>query len=311
MTIIAQWWADTFPQGQQFITILDANQQAVKIAYGEIGQGEPLVLLHGWGTWSYNWRNNIKALSQHFRVICFDAKGCGQSDMPELPEVSGHQIIETQRILDVLCPNEKVHLVGESLGGLVALALAIENPQRIRSLSVLAPAILSQKLPSQFMRLMNYMPLALIRWFDHAQILKKVKNPALRWIHRQHQQLHVKQGFMSVQDIEMLVYPYLHYRCATLKLFEDTQLAANELQQAMENRPCYLGSIQQQLINLRLPTLIIWGEQDVWFNVEQAYQLQKLIFNSELLVIPQCGHGVASEGAAQVNQALLEFCQKH
>ena len=69
------WWRANFPLGKQSLTIADANGYPVKIAYGEVGSGKPLFLLHGIGSWSYNWRNSIKPLSQYFRVTCFDAKG--------------------------------------------------------------------------------------------------------------------------------------------------------------------------------------------------------------------------------------------
>jgi pimeloyl-ACP methyl ester carboxylesterase len=73
------WWQFHFPQGQQNIIITDAYGYPVKIAYGEKGTGKPLILLHGLGSWSYNWRYSIEPLSKYFRVICFDAKGYGFS----------------------------------------------------------------------------------------------------------------------------------------------------------------------------------------------------------------------------------------
>ena len=88
------WWSTTFPKGRQTVTITDANGYPVKIAYGEKGKGKPLFLVHGIGSWSYGWRHNIDRLSQHFRVICFDAKGHGFSDRPLYAEQVGHQIIE-------------------------------------------------------------------------------------------------------------------------------------------------------------------------------------------------------------------------
>lgn len=68
------WWQATFPAGRQTLTIQDANDRPVTIAYGEKGSGQPLFLVHGVASWSYCWRFNIDALAEHFRVICFDAK---------------------------------------------------------------------------------------------------------------------------------------------------------------------------------------------------------------------------------------------
>ena len=69
------WWQKTFPQGRQTLTIIDANGYPLQIAYDKKGVGTPLFLVHGLGSWSYNWRRCVESLSQYFRVICFDAKG--------------------------------------------------------------------------------------------------------------------------------------------------------------------------------------------------------------------------------------------
>jgi alpha-beta hydrolase superfamily lysophospholipase len=115
------WWQETFPKGRQSFVITDANGYPVKIAYGEKGTGKPLFLLHGVGSWSYNWRHSVQPLSEHFRVICFDAKGYGFSEKPVFRrEQSGHQIIELERVILSLC-DEPVVLVAESLGALIAL----------------------------------------------------------------------------------------------------------------------------------------------------------------------------------------------
>jgi pimeloyl-ACP methyl ester carboxylesterase len=96
------WWQEHFPAGQQLVPIRDALDREVLIAYGEVGNGQPLFLLHGIGSWSFNWRHNIRALSQHFRVICVDAKGYGFSQTASPPETPGHQIIELLRVIEAL-----------------------------------------------------------------------------------------------------------------------------------------------------------------------------------------------------------------
>jgi pimeloyl-ACP methyl ester carboxylesterase len=74
------WWQATFPKGRQQVKIEDASGHQVAIAYGEKGQGRPIILVHGTASWSYSWREVIDPLAEYGRVICFDAKGYGFSE---------------------------------------------------------------------------------------------------------------------------------------------------------------------------------------------------------------------------------------
>ncbi len=160
------WWQANFPKGKQSLTITDANGYPVKIAYGEVGTGKPLFLLHGIGSWSYNWRNSIRPLSKYFRVICFDAKGYGFSEKPaSRREKEGHQVTELARIIRALC-DEPVIILAESLGALTALALAEENPQLIARLIVVNVPIFPQRLPHWGMSLISQIPIEAIQTID-------------------------------------------------------------------------------------------------------------------------------------------------
>lgn len=88
------WWQATFPKGRQTLIITDAKGYPVQISYGEKGRGKPLILLHGMGSWSYNWRHSVTELSKYFRVICFDAKGFGFSE--------NHCLVENTTVIKLL-----------------------------------------------------------------------------------------------------------------------------------------------------------------------------------------------------------------
>ena len=115
MAQVKDWWQETFPEGRQTLNIADAGNCEVAIAYGEIGAGQPLFLLHGIGSWSYNWRSCIAQLARSFRVICVDAKGYGFSETPPPPETVGHQQIELVRIIQALSQQPAI-VAAESLG---------------------------------------------------------------------------------------------------------------------------------------------------------------------------------------------------
>src|SRR5438034_6288013 len=96
----------------------------------EHGEGEPLLLVEGLGQSMWAWREQIPVLAEHYRTIAFDARGTGRSPVPEEP----YGIDElAQDAADVL-GGRTAHIVGLSMGGYVALTLALARPKLVRSL---------------------------------------------------------------------------------------------------------------------------------------------------------------------------------
>ena len=108
----------------------------VKIHYVIQGKGDPVILVHGLtSTSKLNWEmpGTIAELAKHYRVIAFDNRGHGQSDKPEREDQYGVQMVEdVVRLMDHLHIT-KAHVVGYSLGGMIALKLLTLHPERLRS----------------------------------------------------------------------------------------------------------------------------------------------------------------------------------
>jgi len=104
-----------------------------KLAYYEAGKGSVVILIHGLGADSHHWAANIAPLSEDFRVIALDQIGYGQSDKPlmryRVENFSDylHGFLQARKI-------PKASLVGNSLGGWVALDFAIRHPQMVEKL---------------------------------------------------------------------------------------------------------------------------------------------------------------------------------
>ncbi|MCV6639561.1 alpha/beta hydrolase [Candidatus Albibeggiatoa sp. nov. NOAA] len=301
------WWQQQFPKGCQFAQIEDANQQMVNIAYGEKGQGKTLILLHGWGLWSYAWHKNIDPLAEHFRVICLDFKGSGFSDKPAKPEIVGHQIIETINFIKQVS-DEPVILLGESLGGLVALGVAEQAPELIDQLIVVDAAIFPKKMPNLGMYLLGIMPLGLVRFADRLR-LARLFYPVIYYVVKMsHAQTHHKIPVEKLKKaIQQNIYPYYHFPNAITKLIEDTKIGINELLKQERGEPNFLTEVQQKLETIQCPTLILWGEKDIWFPVAHAERLHSILPDSQLTVLPDCGHHATSDASETVNQAVIEF----
>ncbi|MEB3213883.1 MAG: alpha/beta hydrolase [Leptolyngbyaceae bacterium] len=303
---MADWWATTFPQGRQTIRIPDANGTPVNIAYGEVGSGQPLVLVHGVGVWSHYWRHNIPALSQHFRVITFDAKGCGFSDRPLAPELVGHQVIELARILEALCDRPAI-LVAESLGALTTLALASEHAPLVDRMVVINVPIFPKELPSWGMKLLSNVPLDLVKTVDFFRV-PKTFGPLTQWVAAiARRDVVVDPAMITLDDVYWATYPYMEYPYTLTKLAEDLQIGLQQINYLIEGKPSYIRDIQHGLSAVQAPTLILWSEQDTWFPVADGYQLHQALPNATLQIIPNCGHQAAAGRPDFVNAAILSF----
>src|SRR5438128_11207472 len=118
------------PTAQTF----DSN--GVKIAYFVQGQGEPVVLIHGWlSSAGVNWAlPGISALlAKDHQVIALDVRGHGSSDKPTKEEAYGPELVEdVVRLLDHL-KIKKAHIVGYSMGGIIAANFMTKHPDRVLS----------------------------------------------------------------------------------------------------------------------------------------------------------------------------------
>lgn len=304
----SDWWQQTFPNGRQTLTITDATGHPVSIAYGEAGSGPPLVLLHGIGSWSYNWRCSVEPLSKHFRVICIDAKGYGFSQASPGPETVGHQVVELVQMIQALSPTP-VSIAAESLGALTALAVAQAYPNLIERLILINVPIFPQQLPNWGMRWLTYLPLSWLKWVDDWQMLRLLA-PVVEAVTRSiRREVVVDPSLITDEEIYWLTYPYLHRAGPLTQFAADLQLAAREIQRYQQQQPNWISTIQQNLSHLICPTLILWSDSDRWFPVHDGERLHDCIPKAQFQVIPNCGHVASSGNPVAVNAAIQAFLQ--
>lgn len=110
-----------------------ANLDDIKINYKAEGQGEPLVMITGFSANRSSWMTQIPFFKKYFRVITFDNRGAGKSDKPQGPYSIRMMADDTVRLMDSL-GIEKAHILGVSMGGMIAQELAINHPQRVMKL---------------------------------------------------------------------------------------------------------------------------------------------------------------------------------
>jgi pimeloyl-ACP methyl ester carboxylesterase len=107
----------------------------IELYYVESGHGDPLVLLMGFGGDHLSWGFQLAAFSAKYRVLAFDNRGTGRSSSPPGPYTTRVMADDTVALMDKL-GIDAAHVLGVSLGGMIAQELAINHPARVRSLQL-------------------------------------------------------------------------------------------------------------------------------------------------------------------------------
>jgi pimeloyl-ACP methyl ester carboxylesterase len=248
----------------------------VRIAFRDQGTGPNVLMLHGLGSNGTSWDAQANALVAQHRVIRPDFRGFGESERPVDPSAYSVEIFanDVHRLLDELGAWPAC-VVGTSMGGYVALTLALRDPLRVKRL-VLCHTACSRKVPPAVMA----ERLAALRSGDMGSYAATAVGHALS----PDTSLAVRR---KVQEM----------------------LAANDQQaylavfggQALDFDLC------ARLDELRMPTLVIAGENDQVVPVERSRQLAAGIFGARFVQIPGTGHLSYMERPAAFNDVLLPF----
>ncbi|HEY9073619.1 MAG TPA: alpha/beta hydrolase [Desulfobaccales bacterium] len=269
------------------------DYHGVKINYYEAGQGPPIILLHGFGGSSYSWRYLIPPLAADHRVFTIDLKGFGLSDKP----ADGHYAVADQaEIIADFISRHDLHdlvLMGHSMGGAVTLMTYLKlretDPGRLRKLVLIDSAGYPQKLPwfiwfSKVPGLSTAAGKLLSPRFAAALVLKKC------YYHKD-------------QVTEEQIDTYAYYGSLP-------GAAAAVSQTAKQLVPLDIEALTAQYKTITVPVLIIWGKEDEVVPLEVGERFKRDIPNSELVVIPHCGHIPLEEKAQVTRQAIIGFLHK-
>lgn len=110
-----------------------AKVNGINICYKIVGEGDPLVMIMGLGSNQNNWRFQIPSFKKFYRIITFDNRGAGNSDKPKGPYSIRQMADDTIGLMDHL-GIMKAHVLGTSLGGMIAQEIAINYPERVLKL---------------------------------------------------------------------------------------------------------------------------------------------------------------------------------
>lgn len=264
-------------------------QDAVPLHVRVTGKGQPLIMLHGFGASSYSFSKIIPELSKYFTIYAFDLKGFGDSPKPDDHRYS---VYDQALLVDQYLKKhhlDKVILLGHSYGGGVALSLALMDPKRFAKLVLIDSASYDQQLPK------------LIRWLQ-IPVLGKLGFyliPATVEVKESY-----KYAFYDNRKIpEDIVKEYARnlYKPNARKVYLQT----------VENLiPEDIEKISRRYKTIQIPTLIVWGANDIVIRKEKAYRLHRDIPHSQLKIIPRCGHIPHEEKPQETLKLLEDFLLK-
>jgi len=245
-------------------------------AYHDEGQGEPLLLLHGFTGSKLDFHDQLSWFTDGHRVLAPDQRGHGESSNLGRPDAYTFDILvdDLAGYLDAL-DVQRCHLLGHSMGGMVAMRFALRHPERLRSLILMDTAA---------------EPLTIFPQALREQLAREVRTNGC--------ESRVKlMREMPVGDAQKRGVDFLgsdeHWRRIELKLSQMDPEAWVALADDMANQK----SLVSDLAALKVPTTIIVGEHDVPF-VEPSARMAKAIPNARLETIPLAAHSPQYENAS-------------
>lgn len=262
--------------------------EGIQIHYHEAGTGTPLIMLHGSGPGATGWANyhgNISALAEHFRVICPDLPGFGQSDMKPLGSpMPGWYSDVIRSFMDTL-GIEKAHFVGNSFGGAITLKLGMDTPERIGRMVLMGPAG-------------SVAPFSVVptRAVEELLYFYDGEGPSIERMKR--------FGEDFVYDPSLLTDELWQER---LKTALRPEIVDNPPMRPNPDAPREELWRDPRLTKLPHEVLMLWGREDRVMPFDMSFMLLKQIPRARLLVIPQCGHWVQWEHAQEFNYTVRNF----
>ena len=253
----------------------------VHVHVRDVGEGPAVVLVHGYGASIALWRGVQDALAAHHRVIALDLKGFGWTSRPEGDYAAPAQATLVWHVLDQLGVGD-VAIVGHSWGASVSLAMALEQPARVRRIALYAAYVFEEQVPSFFRwaRLDGVGEIMFAIWYRE----RAEDRAALAY----HDPRFVTQARVDRIDAE------LHRPGAV----------AAALATARGQR---YADVEARYAEITKPTLLLWGDDDLVTPLRYGRRLARVLPDAELEVYPDCGHIPMVEAANQTNRDLVRF----
>jgi 3-oxoadipate enol-lactonase len=259
-------------------------RDGTRIHYSTFGRedGPPVLLVQGLGADSRGWLRQRRAIGERYRGIVFDNRGVGRSDVPEGRYDLEVMAADAVAVLDALGVGT-AHVVGASMGGVIAQIVGVGRPDRVRSLTLACTAC----------QHLTWRRELLASWAEIARTegMRAVVDAASRWLigPRSRFRFWPVVGLLGPLAVQVTPEAFCAQVDAILALDDSLRIA--------------LGSIA-------VPTLVIVGSQDILTPIGDSELLHELVPTSDLVVVPGGAHGFMVEHAGRFNAPVRAFLDR-
>lgn len=251
--------------------------------YKATGSGEPLIFIHGVGLDHTMWHQQIEYFSAHYTVFAYDMLGHGETEKMNQDAYSLEDFVEQLATFFQTVQIEQAHIVGFSMGGMVAQLFSITYPEMVKTLTI-ANAVANRTKEEQ------------------AAVLKRVKRVE-------------EKGKDSTIDPAIERWFTASYLRANKEVIESVKkrLKQNDEKSYVNAYRVFATAdetLWNQLTKIKAPTLIITGEHDIGSNPRMAKQMHEKIGLSEVVIVENARHMLPVELPQQFNEQLHRFLRK-
>jgi pimeloyl-ACP methyl ester carboxylesterase len=284
-----------YPGYESFTRKIKLTQSEVELFAYDVGRQEAqtVVLVHGLADEADTWRHLLQTLAQRYRVIAFDLPGFGRSSKPRrnyTMEFFQQVLLELLDILGTL----SVGLVGHSLGGMIAHLFALEHPERVNRLVLLSGSLLVKQQKMNIKSLAMLVP-GLGEW--NYNRLRRSPQAAFDTL-----KLYYANMAILADDEQAFLFERVNQRvwdnAQRYAYFSTLRSMASFLIPMQRNLP-------ERLADWKIPTRIIWGEEDQITFPANGVALAQIQPFTELRLLPGAGHNIQQEAPHELIEEIF------
>lgn len=270
----------------------------IRMHYLDVGRGETLLMLHGNPTWSFYYRNLVKALSDEYRCVVPDHIGCGLSDRPSDDDY-GYRLVDRMDNVGQLIEAmdlQDITLIVHDWGGAIGMGTALRYPERVKRLILFNTAAFQGPVPQSIQMCM---------WPMWGDFVVRGLNGFVRagfvrgFADRSNVTKGLKKGYLA---------PYDSWgnRIAVHRFVQDIPMD--------ESHPTWntIQAIDNGLESLaKLPQLLMWGDDDFCFTTEFRKRFEAKWPDAEVHAWPDAGHFVLEEKLDEIVPLIKDFLARN
>jgi 3-oxoadipate enol-lactonase len=256
------------------------SANGIEISYETRGTGAPLLLIAGFGCDRLIWLSVAPALAAKRQVILFDNRGTGQTSAPDRPYTLAEMAEDAAALLDQLGVPQ-ADIAGHSMGGQIGLELALRHPDKVRSLMLLCSLAKCDERQKALIETWGELPRVL-----DPMLLARVIQP---WMFTA--AFYARPGAVAQLLDALTRNPYLPPAHALYH----------------QSRAISAVALSERLGQVRCPTLVLAGREDILVPVEFAEELARGIPQAELVILENTGHGMLIETPEVATGTMLRF----